>query len=135
MVAAAAGPVVDLLQLGRELGQQRRPDRRAARMLDGRPGFAQRRRERPPAAALVPRAGRADLAAQTGHRRRVDYGEPQGHRPAQVPQLVPRQRRGEHDEDMAAAGRGGVGEDLAAAPGHEPGQLPAWTATSAAGSA
>ena len=119
-----AGPVVDLLQLGRELGQQRRPDRRAARLLDGRQGVAQRRSERPPAAALVPRAGRADLAAQAGHRRRVDRGEPEGDRPAEVAQLAPGQRRGEHDEDMAAAGRGDVGEDLATAPGHQPGQLP-----------
>ena len=47
-------------------------------------------------------------------RRRVDSGEPQGDRPDEVAQLKPRQRRGEQDEDMAAAGRRDVGDVMAA---------------------
>jgi hypothetical protein len=39
-----------------------------------------------------------------------------------VAELEPRQRRGEQDVDVASAGRRDVGEDLAAAAGHEPGE-------------
>jgi len=47
-------------------------------------------------------------------RRGVDGGIPQGDRPNQVAQLEPRQRSGEHDQDVAAASRPDVGDVPAA---------------------
>ena len=115
-------PVLKHLQLGRELVQQRGPYLRPVRVLHGRPGFAQRHRERAPAAGLVAGARRADLAAEGRHRRRVDRREAQRQGPGDVAQLAPRQRRGEQDVDVAAAARRDVGEDLAAAAGHQSGE-------------
>ena len=84
---------------------------------------------------------RADLAAEAGHRRRVDRREPKRQGPDEVAQLAPGQRRGEQDVDVAAAGRRDIGdvpgaealEQLAelgrlvvdVAAGHGPGQVPA----------
>jgi len=47
-------------------------------------------------------------------RRGIDGGIPQGNRPDQVAQLEPRQRRGEQDQDVTAAGRRDVGDVPAA---------------------
>ena len=112
----------DPAQLGRELGQQRGPYLRPVRVRGCRRGVLQGHRQQPPASGLVARAGRADLAAQRRHRRRVDRGEAQRQRPGDVAQLEPRQRGREHHEHVAAAGGRDVGEDLAAAAGHEPGE-------------
>jgi hypothetical protein len=62
----------------------------------------------------VPGAGRRDLAAEAAHRRRVDHREAQAHGPHEVAQFAPGQRRGEQDEDVAAATRRDVPEHLAA---------------------
>ena len=78
--------------------------------------------QHPPPAALVTGSGRRDLAAEAGHRRHVDRAEPERQGPGDVAQLKPRQRRGEQHVDVTAAGRRDVGEDLAAAAGHEPGE-------------
>ena len=116
------GAGFNLAQLGRELGQQRGPYLRPVRVLDGGPGGLKRHREQPPAAALPSAARRRDLAAERRHRRRVDRREPERQGAGDVAQLEPRQRRSEQDVDVAAAGGRNVGEDLAAAPGHEPGE-------------
>jgi len=79
-------------------------------VLNGRPGFAQRHREQPPAAGLVAGARRRDLAAERRHRRRVDGREALGQRAGDIPQLKPRQRRGEGHVEMAAAARRNVGD-------------------------
>jgi hypothetical protein len=60
-------------------------------------------------------ARRGDLAAEAGHRRRVDRRVPERQGAGNVTQLEPRQRRGEHDEHVTAAGRRDVGD----APGAE----------------
>ena len=96
----------DLLQLGRELGSA------APAHTSGPFGCSTAARamstgvdssRQPPLLCLEP--GGRDLAAQAGHRRRVDRREPERHRPAEVAQLAPGQRRGEQDVDVAAAGR------------------------------
>jgi hypothetical protein len=69
----------------------------------------------------VPGAGRGDLAAEAAHRRRVDRREAHRQGTGHVAQLEPRQRRGEQDVDVATAGRRDIGQDPAAAPGHQPG--------------
>ena len=56
--------LLKLLELGRELGQQRSPHLRPVRVLHSRRGFAQRRRQRPPPAASVAGTRRRDLAAE-----------------------------------------------------------------------
>jgi len=91
-------------------------------MLDDLRSVLQGHRKHPPASGLVATSRRADLAAQVRHRRRVDRREAERQGAGDVAQLEPRQRRGEQDEDVAAAGRRDVGEDLAATPGHEIGQ-------------
>ncbi|MGH3197065.1 MAG: hypothetical protein ACRDNT_14255 [Streptosporangiaceae bacterium] len=64
---------------------------------------------------LCREAGRGDLAAEGGHRRRVDRREAERHRPGRVAQLAPRQLPGEQDEQMPAAG----GRDIGGVPGAE----------------
>ena len=122
-------------QLGRELGQQRGPYLRPVRMLDGRQGAVYGCRQHPPSAALVAGARRRDLAAEAGHRRRVDRREAQRQGAGDVAQLEPRQRRGEQDVDVTAAARRDVGEDLAAEVLEQLAKPAAWRSTSAAKSA
>jgi hypothetical protein len=108
--------VLNLAQLGRELGQQHGPCLRPARLPDDRQGH----REQPPAAWSVARTGRADLTAEGWHRRRVDRREAQRQGADDVAQRTPWQRSGEQDVHVAAAARRDVSEDMAAAAGDEP---------------
>ena len=113
---------LNLAWLSRELGQQCGPYLRPVRVLNGLQGDVYGCRQHPPASGLVTGARRADLAAQARHRRRVDRRIPERQGAGDVAQLAPPQRRGEQNKEMAAAARRDVGEDVAAAAGHERGE-------------